>query len=32
MRKLILAAIVGFIWKKVRSRVPNRRWAYPVAK
>ena len=32
MRKLIVAAVIGFLWKRLRGGVPKRRWAYPVSK
>ncbi len=32
MRKLIIAAVVGFLWKRLRGGVTKRRWSYPVSK
>jgi hypothetical protein len=32
MRKLIVAAVVGFLWKRLRGGVTKRRWSYPVSK
>ena len=32
MRKLIVAAVMGFLWKRLRDGVTKRRWSYPVSK
>ncbi len=32
MRKLIVAAVVGFLWKRLRGSATKRRWSYPVSK
>ncbi len=32
MRKLIIAAIVGFLWKRLGGGGTKRRWSNPVSK
>ena len=32
MRKLIIAAVAGFIWKRLRGGMTKRRWSYPASK
>jgi hypothetical protein len=32
MRKLIVAVVFGFLWKRLRGGVTKRRWSYPVSK
>ena len=32
MRKLIIAAVVGFLWKRLRGGAVKRHWSYPASK